>query len=129
MEAALVVMAIAVGTLGTLVVLMLRKTFRLEQRDVSLNVILPEEFRFTHKTITEEKKITLDKGLSSVDNMTGDYRGEWEALLNKLNEDSIKQAFMDDDEAYFKVHNRMRPISKEMLVEMKTLCDFTVKRA
>lgn len=128
METALMVMAFAVGSLGTLVVLMLRKTMRQDSRDISLNLVLPEEFRFVHKTVTESKNSILDKDLSKDNNVTGDYRIEWEALLGNMPEDAVKQAFIDDDEAYLKVYNRMRPITKEKFLEMKTLHDFISKR-
>lgn len=127
MESAVIILALAVGVLGTLTVLLLRKGVQTDRREVSVNLVLPEEFRFVHRTVAESENSKLDKGLSKDNNVSGDYRVEWEAVLNKLDNENLKQSFLDDDEAYFRVKGTVRPIDKDKYLEMKTLHEFTSK--
>ncbi len=127
METALAFLALVVGVLGTLTVLLLRKSVQTDRREVSVNLVLPEEFRFVHKTVSEQEKLPLDNVLSKDNNVSGDYRLEWEAMLNKLDNENLKRSFLEDDEAYFKVKGIVRPIGKDKYLEMKTLYEFTSK--
>lgn len=127
MESAVIILALAVGVLGTLTVLLLRKGVQTDRREVSVNLVLPEEFRFVHKTVSESEIPVLDKSLEKLNNVSGDYRVEWEAMLNKLDNENLKQAFLDDDEAYFRVKGTVRTINQDKYLEMKTLYEFTSK--